>query len=87
MAFTAEQKRQWRNRPNVQARQANYKRDWGAANRAERAAYQRAYRARRAPAGALNGAELTGAIPAPVTRTTGHDGAAEQMGLFDATNN
>ena len=59
MSFTPEQKRAWRNKPDVQARQASYKREWDRTNRAEKAAYQRAYRARRASAGALNGAGLS----------------------------
>jgi hypothetical protein len=59
MAFTTQQKREWRNKPEVRDRQAAYKREWDVANRHERAEYQRAYRARRASAGALKGAGLS----------------------------
>jgi hypothetical protein len=87
MAFTSEQKRQWRNRPEVQAKARSYKADWDRTNRAEKAAYQRAYRARRAPVRALNGDGLSDPSHPSVTSTTGHDSAAGQLGLFDATNN
>jgi hypothetical protein len=85
MAFSKEAKAKWRQRPQVQARQASYKADWDRTNREQRAAYQRAYRARRPGAGALNGVEPM-ATPAPTTRTTAHDSALpNQLWLFDAT--
>jgi hypothetical protein len=87
MAFSREAKAAWRARPEVKAKQAAYKANWDAANRHERAAYQRAWRARHAPVSALNRAGATDTAPAPVTRTAGHDSAGGQMGLFDATNN
>jgi hypothetical protein len=83
MAFTTQQKREWRNKPEVRDRQAAYKREWDVANRHERAEYQRAYRARRASAGALKGAGLSDQQP----RTSGHDSAAAQTELFGDTNN
>jgi hypothetical protein len=87
MAFTAQQKRAHRAKPEVQARERAYKANWDTTNKYERAAYQRAYRARQRRAGALNGTDLTDTTPAPTTRTSGHDSAAGQMELFDATNN
>ena len=87
MAFSKKQKAAWRSRPEVQAKQAAYKANWDAANKHERAAYQRAWRARRAPVRALNGAGLSDTAPAPVTRTAAHDSAPKQMDLFNATNN
>ena len=86
MSFTPEQKRAWRNKPDVQARQARYKREWDRTNRAEKAG-QRAYR-RRASAGALNGAGPSGPLAThQQTRTHGHDSAAGQADLFGDTNN
>lgn len=87
MSFTPEQKRAWRQRAEVQARQASYKANWDRANRHERAEYQRQYRARRASAGTLNGAGPSDPSHPPTTRTTGHDSAAGQPALFEATNN
>jgi hypothetical protein len=44
MAYTPEQKAKWRQRPEVQARQASYKADWDRTSRAARTEYQRRYR-------------------------------------------
>jgi hypothetical protein len=67
MAFTAEQKKAWRNKPEVQARQANYNAEWDRANREQRAAYQRAYRS-----GKVGGGSST-TPPTPPTTTGNGD--------------
>ena len=69
MAFTSEQKRQWRNKPEVQARQAEYKRKWNAENKQRRAQYMRDHRA---------GKVGRGSTTTPTQSTTTGDG-----GVFD----
>ena len=69
MAFTGEQKRQWRNKPEVQARQAEYKRKWNAENKQRRAQYMRDHRA---------GKVGRGSTTTPTQSTTTGDG-----GVFD----
>jgi hypothetical protein len=88
MAFTAEQKRAHRAKPEVREREAAYKREWDHTNRTHKAEYQRAFRARQRPAaGALNSAGLSDTAPASASRTSAHDSAAKQLDLFKCTNN
>jgi hypothetical protein len=54
MAFTSEQKRAWRARPETQQREREYKANWDRANREQRAAYQRAYRSGKVGGGSVN---------------------------------
>jgi hypothetical protein len=70
VAFSKEAKAKWRQRPEVQAKQREYKRKWNEENRQRRAQYMRDHRAGKVGRGSTT-------TPTPPT-TTGHGD------LFDA---
>jgi hypothetical protein len=84
MAFTPAQKRAHRAKPEVQQRERAYKANWDTTNKYERAAYQRAWRARQRPTGSITEPVPMDTTTAPLTSTSRHDSAAKQMDLFDA---